>query len=766
MASELSGLMTHDLVLKSLTMDQTARSVVVTNFPLQSTAETIAIYLLKKGLGEEIDHVHIPVKGTAVVTFVSKEAMDRTLEHPPVPEGSDIVVQPLILKETSESATGEEGNVRKFIYREEEIQPTVNVKLPETDRELATTDTGDAKPNNRPIVAELDPKQLVQHGVSNFNWRQAESDLIQMRVALDEEKQRRDLKKQELREKEKILISKLQNVVSEEQQARARVEEELTDNNKSLDEMRTTLVEEQRKNTLLGAQLNETKIAHAELEEKLQNEVSQTRKTLYDKESIIRELERTLQEAEKAKIALNEETSKFRISWMQQEETLQNDLARARRTLNDELRLRKRKEEELRNKEKILDKLQSTLEEEHKTRTAVDGQLAQMLETLEEKERNIDELQRNLKEEQRARTAVELVSNQVKSLCDDLRVRIKILEERLEDEEITSQSHQRDIRAKESQIRELQFRLNEDDRLKTRLQESVRSMGEERDRHLSIERQLRSDVAAAQEAAADSRDWIIQREEVVLGKTILGRGPWGHVREGTFRGCQVAVKEIHTLILNRRLFEREMSIASRCRHPNLLQFIGAATDHTGSPLFVTELLDTSLRHLMSDRRLTQDEILILALDVAKALNYLHLSKPSPILHRDISSANVLLWKRDESWRAKLSDFGAANFMRQQMTVNPGAMIYSAPEAFTPQESPKVDVYSFGVLMCEMCIGELPEPQRLSNQIGRVSGVLRRLIRRCVQRNPEERPTVDEVKSALEEIRRPRGRNLLLGLFKR
>lgn len=102
-----------------------------------------------------------------------------------------------------QSATGEEGNVRKFIYRGEEIQPTVNVKLPETDRELATTDTGDAKPNNRPIVAELDPKQLEQYGVSNFNWRQAESDLMQMREALDEEKQRRDLKKQELREKEK-----------------------------------------------------------------------------------------------------------------------------------------------------------------------------------------------------------------------------------------------------------------------------------------------------------------------------------------------------------------------------------------------------------------------------------------------------------------------------------------------------------------------------------------------------------------------------------
>ena len=69
-------------------------------------------------------------------------------------------------------------------------------------------------------------------------------------------------------------------------------------------------------------------------------------------------------------------------------------------------------------------------------------------------------------------------------------------------------------------------------------------------------------------------------------------------------------------------------------------------------------------------------------------------------------------------------------------------------------------------MCEMCIGELPEPQRLSNQISRVNGALRWLIRRCVQRNPEALPTVDEVIRALEEIRRPRGRTLLLGLFKR
>ena len=163
------------------------------------------------------------------------------------------------------------------------------------------------------------------------------------------------------------------------------------------------------------------------------------------------------------------------------------------------------------------------------------------------------------------------------------------------------------------------------------------------------------------------------------------------MREGRFRGCLVAVKEIHDLILsdyNRGLFEREMTIASRCRHPNLLQFIGATNDE-GSPLFVAELLDTSLRHVLHQRALNHDEIVILALDVSKGLNYLHLSRPLPIMHRDISSANVLLWRRDDSWRAKLSDYGSANFLRQSMTVNAGALIYSAPEAFTPRQSTKV-----------------------------------------------------------------------------
>ena len=69
----------------------------------------------------------------------------------------------------------------------------------------------------------------------------------------------------------------------------------------------------------------------------------------------------------------------------------------------------------------------------------------------------------------------------------------------------------------------------------------------------------------------------------------------------------------------------------------------------------------------------------------------------------------------------------------------------------------MDVYSFGVLLCEMCTRELPVPQQIQDQISLVTnGVLRKLIRRCVARAPEARPTVSDVISVLTNKQSPRG----------
>lgn len=150
----------------------------------------------------------------------------------------------------------------------------------------------------------------------------------------------------------------------------------------------------------------------------------------------------------------------------------------------------------------------------------------------------------------------------------------------------------------------------------------------------------------------------------------------------------MAIKKFHLPTVTgqqRRLFEREIEMASRCRHPCLLQFIGATQDE--SPLIVTEIMDTSLRALLHNQKkenqqLTKTEIIRISLDVAQALDYLHQRTP-PIVHRDVSSANVLLWKQNTQWRGKLGDYGTTKFLQETMTVAPGAMLYAAPEVCCP-----------------------------------------------------------------------------------
>ena len=252
------------------------------------------------------------------------------------------------------------------------------------------------------------------------------------------------------------------------------------------------------------------------------------------------------------------------------------------------------------------------------------------------------------------------------------------------------------LREMNQQLRDLQVQIREKDRATVALRERFGELEEQLATKEQEKNELERSLSTAQQILRDNQpqrspDWVIPRTQIQLTTKSLGKGAWGEVVQGRFCGCVVAVKTIHNLILsdyNRRLFEREMDIASRCRHPCLLQFIGATNDdHT--PLFLTEVMETSLRALLQERSLSQTEITVIALDVARGLNYLHQKRPIPILHRDISSANVLLWRQGTQWRAKVSDYGTANFKKQTMTVAPGALIYSAPEARATNQTVQV-----------------------------------------------------------------------------
>ena len=229
---------------------------------------------------------------------------------------------------------------------------------------------------------------------------------------------------------------------------------------------------------------------------------------------------------------------------------------------------------------------------------------------------------------------------------------------------------QEQLRGKREQVAELERELNDREQDYIKLQTDLCETKEKLNKCKSL---------------LTTREWLISREEIeIMREKSLGEGSYGKVFKGRYRGLVVAVKELKCLSTSqeRDLFEREMDIASRCRHPCLLQFIGATQDEK-TPLFVTELMESSLRKLLEKRQLSEKEIVVISLDVAHALNYLHQRKPKAIVHRDVSSANVLLWKQNGEWRGKLGDYGTAKFLQEIMTKSPGAMIYGAPEVGCP-----------------------------------------------------------------------------------
>ena len=254
------------------------------------------------------------------------------------------------------------------------------------------------------------------------------------------------------------------------------------------------------------------------------------------------------------------------------------------------------------------------------------------------------------------------------------------------------------------------------------------------------------------------RLWAISRDEVLLSNNILGTGGWGYVTEATYRGRRVAAKCLHEAIVsphNQELFAKEMKISARCRHRNLVEFIGAVPDHPA--IIVIELMDCTLRTALTNRRATPNHIHPISMDVAQGLLYLHSVQPHPLIHRDVSAPNVLLKAAGNGWIAKLSDLGSAQFANIAQTLAPGCFLYAAPEVqqrdLAHQQTVKMDVYSFGVLLIEMLTREMPT--------GSIEALVRLvqsrwpcfvpLITSCTVTDPNQRPSMRQVIDQLDTI---------------
>ena len=334
-------------------------------------------------------------------------------------------------------------------------------------------------------------------------------------------------------------------------------------------------------------------------------------------------------------------------------------------------------------------------------------------------------------------------------LVKALEQRLRAAEQRVRDAEQRERVTQHQFKvteqraAQESQRKmEAEKRIQELNTETTRLQEDCQRM--ETRARLAEQRAERLEI-----------QWVVHRREIQMTERKLGGGEWGVVKVAKFRGMQVAAKSLHEIIHSdyyRQLFIREMNMAARLRHPNLVQFIGATLE--GEMIILTELMHTSLRKVLEQGDISREHTVSISVQVCQALNYLHLMQPDPVIHRDISSANILLNPLpNNGWLAKVTDYGSVNTVRALQTVNPGNPVYSAPEAsIPPLQSTKMDIFSLGVLLIEMCTGQFPSGDVRLHLILTISD--RRfsdLISRCIDQEKDNRPTAQILLSEFEHF---------------
>ena len=307
----------------------------------------------------------------------------------------------------------------------------------------------------------------------------------------------------------------------------------------------------------------------------------------------------------------------------------------------------------------------------------------------------------------------------------------------------------------EQQYKDLECEKDDVQSACLQLKETLTEMGNALSMKQDEVKVLRENVAAVNES------WKFSHEDVAITDELLGKGGWGEVVIGIFCEQKVAVKKLHDVIvsdINLELVHREINTMAQLRHPNLLQFIGAIFDHpSGNPMIITEIMDISLRKAYETKELTPDPqcrqtIFSIMRDVAVGLNYLH-CLPDPIIHRDVSSANVLLESKGPGkWKTKISDFGSAKIARSAFTKAAGAYVYSAPESLQSiiniQKkllTSKMDVFSYGVLLCEVINCKFPCSESFTDLVKQVkssvSTLVYDLIVKCIEEEPAKRPTM-------------------------
>ncbi|KAG8291750.1 Mitogen-activated protein kinase kinase kinase 7 [Homalodisca vitripennis] len=188
---------------------------------------------------------------------------------------------------------------------------------------------------------------------------------------------------------------------------------------------------------------------------------------------------------------------------------------------------------------------------------------------------------------------------------------------------------------------------------------------------------------------------------------IVGKGSFGVVYKGLWRGDYVAVKHIESEA-ERKAFAIELRQLSRVCHDNIVKLHGACT--VDRFCLVMEFAEGgslyNVLHYLSRPAYTAGHAVHWALQCARGVAYLHNMKPKAVIHRDLKSPNLLLIK--DGTILKICDFGTACERKTYMTNNKGSAAWMAPEVFESSNyTEKCDVFSWGVILWEVLSRQRP-----------------------------------------------------------
>lgn len=231
--------------------------------------------------------------------------------------------------------------------------------------------------------------------------------------------------------------------------------------------------------------------------------------------------------------------------------------------------------------------------------------------------------------------------------------------------------------------------------------------------------------------------------------------------------------------VNVERFEREIAVAARLQHPHLVPLLTAGVVSSADvPWFSMPFVEgETLRELIVRRGpLPMGQAVRLLREIASALSYAH---TRGIVHRDIKPENVLL----SDGVAMITDFGVAMAVDSAIAAGTkggrrltgagttlGTPAYSAPEQIGSAGSVdhRADIYAFGCMAYEILTGAPPfsnhslrellvaqineQPAPVTQHRPNVPPALARMVMRCLQKAPEERPQVaSEIVNVIDGI---------------